>query len=367
MHISGVQIRSQDADYLVNRNAILVVEHKIPNSFAILENASLSAQLMHAPFIDAIKERLTKIPEDPDAIRYGGLAINSRPNGPAISIDGISTGKNTPFVIMGLESGRHTIKLTSNNGNKELSDFTFEEQTVQVVPGLLILSDFNGIGNNALSDVIIDSHHYRGLTFTVNGYPLNATLPAKARLARFDSYITIRENESFISHQIPTTPNEVRYFLISPRDYQNFSISVGSNPQGAEVFIDGFRTGFTTPYTFINISDGPHRIMVTKDGYLPQQRLIDLPHGADHLYQKSLDFALKQYQSGYLYVNSIPEGGKISIDNLFTGEVTPALFKSVPIGTHTIKVTGVNTSKTFDATVTSLEMTHLTADFTPRE
>ena len=50
---------------------------------------------------------------------------------------------------MGLESGRHTIKLTSNNGNKELSDFTFEEQTVQVVPGLLIPSDFNGIGNNA--------------------------------------------------------------------------------------------------------------------------------------------------------------------------------------------------------------------------
>ena len=115
------------------------------------------------------------------------------------------------------------------------------------------------------------------MTFTVNGYPLNATVPAKARLARFDSYITIRENESFISHQIPTTPNEDRYFLISPRDYQNFSISVGSNPQGAEVFIDGFRTGFTTPYTFINISDGPHRIMVTKDGYLPQQRLIDLP------------------------------------------------------------------------------------------
>ena len=109
---------------------------------------------------------------------------------------------------MGLESGRHTIKLTSNNSNKELIDFTFEEQTVQVVPGLLIPVDVNGIGNNALSDVIIDSHHYRGLNFTVNGYPLNATVPAKARLARFDSFVTIRENESFVSHQIPTTLNE---------------------------------------------------------------------------------------------------------------------------------------------------------------
>jgi hypothetical protein len=361
-------IRSQDADYLVNRNAILVVEHQEPNSSAIMENASISAPSMHAPFTDATNGRLIEMPEDPDTIRYGGLAISSRPNGPTIFIDGISTGKNTPSVIMGLESGRHTIKLTSGSSNKELSDFTFEEQIVQVVPGLLIPVDFNGIGNNVRSDVIIDSHNYRGLPFTVNGYPLNATVPAKARLARFDSFITIHENESFVSHQIPTTLNEELYLLIGPRDYQNFSISVSSNPRGAEVFIDGFRTGNTTPNIFGNISDGPHRIMVTKEGYLPQQRLIDLPHGADPLYRKSVDFVFTEYQSGYLSVNSIPEGGKVSIDNLFTGEVTPALFKSMPIGGHTVKVTGVTSSKTFyDVTVIPKDLTNLTADFTPVE
>jgi hypothetical protein len=285
-----------------------------------------------------------------------------------ISIDGISTEKTTPSVIMGLEPGSHTIKLNSDGANKEKSDFSFEEQSVWVVPGVLIPVDFNGIGNNALSEVIIDSHHYRGLPFTVNGYPLNVTLPAKARSARFDSFITIHENESFISHQIPTTLNVDRYLLISPRDYQTFSISVGSNPRGAEVFIDGFRTGFTTPYTFGNISDGPHRIMVTKGGYLPQQRLIDLPHGTDPLYRKSVDFVLNEYQSGYLYVNSIPVGGKVSIDNLFTGEVTPALFKSIPIGTHSVKVSGVNSSKTFsDVTVIPQDLTSLTADITALE
>jgi hypothetical protein len=285
-----------------------------------------------------------------------------------ISIDGISTGKPTPSVIMGLEPGSHTIKLTSDGTNMEKSDFSFEEQSVWVVPGVLIPVDFNGIGNNALSEGIIDSHRYRGLPFTVNGYPLNATVPAKARLARFDSFITIHENESFVSHQIPTTLTVDRYLLIGPRDYQNFSIFVSSNPRGAEVFIDGFRTGYKTPYIFGNISDGPHRIMVTKDGYLPQQHLIDLPHGADPLYRKSVDFVLNEYQSGYLYVNSIPEGGKVSIDNLFTGEVTPALFKLIPIGTHTVKVTGVNSSKTFyDVTVIPQDLTSLTADITALE
>ena len=82
----------------------------------------------------------------------------------------------------------------------------------------------------------------------------------------------------FISYPLPVIMDENRYQLFEPRDYQNLTISVNSNPRGAEVFIDGFRTGYSTPYTFGNISDGPHRIMVTKDGYLPQQKLIDLPH-----------------------------------------------------------------------------------------
>jgi hypothetical protein len=81
-----------------------------------------------------------------------------------------------------------------------------------------------------------------------------------------------------------------------------------------------------------------------------------------------VDFDLEEYPSGFLYVNSIPNGGKVSIDNLDTGEITPALFRSIPVGSHSVKVTGMNASKTFtDITITSLEMTNLTADFTPLE
>jgi hypothetical protein len=436
----------------VNRNAILVVEHQEPKSSAILQNASMTGQSLHAPFTDpidtypimnessrcqitlysdpegalvyidgiylgkitpyildvgrgeshtvrfeldgfapsetsftttnstsihtslyasghTIKGRLKDIPEDPDGIKYGGLSISSRPSGALISIDGISTGKTTPSVIMGLEPGSHTIKLVRGLREvNEKTEFVFEEQTVWVVPGVPIPVDINGIGYNSLSEVILDSHRYRGFPFTVNGYPLNATVPAKVRTARVDSFVTIHENESFISYQIPPILNEDRYLLFESRDYQNLSITVNSDPRGAEVFMDGFRTGYTTPYAFGNISDGPHRVMVTKDGYLPQQSLIDLPRGSVPSYKKSIDFVLEEYQSGFLYVNSIPKGGKVSIDNLFTGEVTPALFRSIPMGTHSVKVTGINASKTFsDITITSLEMANLTADFTPYE
>jgi len=443
-------IRFQDADYLVNRNAILVVEHKEPNSSAIVRNASTTTESQHAPFTDAIdmypiknesqrfqitldtdpggaliyvdniylgkttpysldvnegdfhtvrfeldgyepsetsftvanstsihtslynpvhttKGRLTEMPEDPDGIRYGGLAVNSRPNGAIISLDGIGTGKTTPSVIMGLEPGSHTIKLGQDHqdtSNKEKSDFSFEEQKVRVVPGVLIPVDFNGIGYHTFYNMIIDSRHFRGLPFTMNGYPNNATIPARMSAAQFDSFVTIHENNSFISYPLPVIIDENRYQLVEPRDYQHLTISVNSNPRGAEAFIDGFQTGYTTPYTFGNISDGPHRIMVTKDGYLPQQKLIDLPHYSVPISMTPIDFDLAEYPSGFLYVNSIPKGGKILIDNMNTGKITPALFRSIPSGSHSVKVTGVNASKTFpDITITSLEMTNLTVDF----
>jgi hypothetical protein len=448
------KIRLQDADYLVNRNAILVVEHQEPNSSAIIRNASTTAESQHAPFTDAgdmhpienesqrcqitlesdpsgalvyidgiylgkttpynldvikgdfhtvrfeldgyepsetsftatnstsiraylytpvhsTKGRLIEMPEDPDGIRYGGLSINSRPNGALISIDGISTGKTSPSVVVGLEPGIHTIKLgqyIQDSSSKEKSELSFEEQSIRVMPGVIIPVDINGIGNHMFSEVIIDSRHFRGLPFTVSGYALNATVPARMSTARFDSFVTIHENGSFVSFPLPVIMAENRYQLVEPRDWQDLSISVNSNPQGGEVFIDGFRTGYSTPFTFGNISDGSHRIMVTKDGYLPQQKLIDLPHFSVPISMTAVGFDLEEYPSGFLYVNSIPKGGKVSIDNLDTGEITPALFRSIPSGSHTVKVTGVNASKTFpDITITSLEMTNLTADFTPLE
>jgi hypothetical protein len=321
--------------------------------------------------VHTTKGRLTDVPEDPDGIRYGGLYINSRPNGAMIFIDGINTGKTTPSVIMGIEPGVHSIKLVREIRDTyitENSGFVFEDQSAFILPGVLGLVDINGISCIPDFDVIVDFSRFRGRPFTVNGHTYNETIPAKVKTSQSNSFITIHENQSYISYPIPVLLEEDHYLLLKHRDYQDLSISVISDPRGAEVFIDGFRTGFTTPFTFGNISDGPHMIMVTKVGYLPQQSILDLPHRSVPISMTTVDFDLEEYPSGFLYVNSTPEGGKVSIDGLFTGEITPALFRSISTGTHSVKVTGVNASKTFpDTTISSIEMKSLVADFTSHE
>ena len=142
------------------------------------------------------------------------------------------------------------------------------------------------------------------------------------------------------------------------------SIFVDSNPRGAEVFIDGFRTGFSTPYTFSNISDGPHRIMVSKPGYIPQERIINLLYTPVPLPTTNVSFILEEYPSGFLRVASDPPGATITLDGKDTGEVTPFLFSSVPIGLHSVTVSGKNMTKKYpDITVNALDTVNISADF----
>lgn len=345
----------------------LELEGYMPSETSFLASNSTSIRTSLYSPVHTTKGRLQDVPKDPDGIRYGGLYISSRPNGALISIDGVSTGRTTPSLFMGMEPGSHTIKLVRelrDQNTKGSAEFVFEEQSALVTAGVLGLVDINGIGYTRLFDVILDSRTSRGVPITLNGYPLNATLPTKISTPKSGSFVTLHENNAYISYSLPILTEDDRYLLLEPRTFQNLSIAVDSDPPGAEIFIDGFRTGFTTPYAFDNISDGTHRVMVTKNNYVPQQSLIELHRYSVPISTTPVYFILNEYPSGFLYVGSTPEGGKIFIDGLYTGEITPALFRSIPVGAHTVKVTGVNSSRTFhDVTITSLAMTNLTADF----
>jgi len=344
----------------------------VPSDVQITATNSTSIRPSLYTAVHSTKGRLTSEPVDPDGTRYGGLYVYSRPRSAEITLNGVNTGKVTPAVFMGLEPGIYTVKLGRLRDFTVLEEntFVFPDQTVRVLPEVITPVDISGIGNHEYADTIIDSRRYRGLPFTVNGYVNNKTVPAKINSPVFDSFVTFHENESFISYTIPVPYlwDETRYLLFEPREYQDLSISVSSSPPGADVFIDGFGTKYTTPYIFGNISDGTHRITVTKEGYLPEETLINLPRRSVPISTTPVDFVLEEYPSGFLYVSSIPEGGRVSIDNIYTGEVTPALFRSMPTGSHYVEVTLANATKKFyDVTINSLSMTNLTADFTPKE
>jgi hypothetical protein len=78
----------------------------------------------------------------------------------------------------------------------------------------------------------------------------------------------------------------------------------------------------------------------------------------------NVSFFLEEYTSGFLRVASDPLGATIAIDGKDTGEVTPMLFSSVPIGLHSVTVSGNNMTKRFpDITVNAIDVVNISADF----
>jgi hypothetical protein len=305
----------------------------------------------------------------PEKTSHGGLYVNSRPRPASISLDGIQVPQRTPAVIFGLREGSYTVQLSAEQSDpllRDRSDIQFEEREVYVYPDAIVPVDITAT-TSPLREIILDSNHLRGEQFTINGHTIKKTIPEKINSPVFDSFITIFQNQSYVSYPLTVTVNEDHYLVIEPRQHQSLSVFINSRPRGAEVFIDGFRTGFSTPYTFSNISDGPHRIMVTKTGYIPQERIINLIRYSVPLATTSVSFSLDEYPNGFLKVASDPQGASISLDGKDTGEVTPMLFSSVPTGLHSVTISGNNVTTRYpDITVNAVYLINITADLQGR-
>jgi hypothetical protein len=312
------------------------------------------------------KGRSDEMLPERDKTRHGGLYINSRPRPAFISLDGVQMPQKTPAVIYGLKEGTYTVRLSFGKTDpfiREKSDIQFEDQEVYVYPYCIVPVDI--AANSFLSrEIIIDSHDLRGEPFTVNGQAIRKIIPDKITTPVFNSFITIFQNQSYVSYNLPVMINDDHYLLIEPHQHYNLSVFVDSSPRGAEVFIDGFRTGFSTPYTFFNISDGPHRIMVSKPGHIPQERIVNLLYTPVPLSTTNVSFTIEEYPSGFLRVVSDPPGAAITLDGRDTGEITPLMVSSVPLGLHSVTVSDNNMTRKFpDITVNALDIMNISADF----
>jgi|WetSurMetagenome_2_1015567.scaffolds.fasta_scaffold04759_2 hypothetical protein len=332
-------------------------------------NDTTICQKMYTP-VYTTKGRTDDLVPEPDSVHQGGLYVLSRPGPSFVYIDGVRVSRRTPVVINGLKEGKHAIRLSldlSDGLSTSRPDIYFEDREVYVHPSSLIPVDV-AASTAPSKTMIIDSDALRGEPFTVNGNTAQDTMPAEVQIPRSSSYITVFHNLSYISYPITESVDENMYHGIKPRAYYNLNVSVDSAPQGAEVFIDGFRTGYSTPYTFANISDGPHRIIVSKPGYIPRERLISLAYTSVPISTTDVHVTLEDYSWGFLRVESNPPGAGISIDGLDSGEVTPYLFPLMPTGSHSLKVTGNNITKMFyDRTVDALQEANITADLNEYE
>jgi subtilisin-like proprotein convertase family protein len=77
-------------------------------------------------------------------------------------------------------------------------------------------------------------------------------------------------------------------------------IQISSNPQGAQVYLDGSNTGQITNCTLTDISPGTHQIKLVKEGYIDQQSSTTVTNGET----AQLSFTLSQHSLSIMNIDS---------------------------------------------------------------
>ena len=117
------------------------------------------------------------------------------------------------------------------------------------------------------------------------------------------------------AHEPPPPPEDLK------------GLQVVSNPDSAEVYIDGHFLG-VSPVTQEDISEGWHRVVVRKAGYYEQSAWVQF-QGGGMVYQADLEQII-----GFLKVSVSPAGSIVTVggDMVAPGTVT------LPVGTYTVRV-----------------------------
>jgi len=289
---------------------------------------------------------MEKISSDNEALLdqelFGGVYVTSSPDGATIYIDGKKTSLVTPGVVYGLADGKHTVKVMKGKQKDKVS-FPVESKEVWVDEGVVTPVAFSVAENPVLLNPVINSTGYYDSEFTFNGQTTIKRIPAEINLqssSPSDNFIVVRIGDAYLSNNLVLS-YDVDEIEIEPRYYSLQNLWVESDPAGADIYLDGFPTGYSTPYLIRNVSDGHHIVSLSKPGYLPVESTLWMSD-KDQVRR----FIMESYLHGSLEVTSEPSGGKIYINNKNTGQKTPFTFQYLQAGTYTVKVVQNKTQDT---------------------
>ena len=110
-------------------------------------------------------------------------------------------------------------------------------------------------------------------------------------------------------------------------------LTVTSTPIGAQILLDGENNGFLTPVDLTGLTPGQHTVTVSKAGYAPETRTIEVASRSKLVL--SVQLALL---AATLSVTSEPAGAKVYLDGKDLGHVTPLQVSVEKPGNHTILV-----------------------------
>ena len=282
----------------------------------------------------------------PPATTYLSLKISTSPSGAFVFINGDSLGR-TPLQNHTLRKGTYRLHVSKDDyeakdttvvlENAHIYDFAFilnplkkENET----SGQIVVSQ----QNKKVTEVRVATMAIRskpsGADLWLNGKLIGRTPVQKNRLKPGSYQIKlIKEGFEAYSGLVQLNAGEKRDLNITLTPLRG-TLHIETEPPGARVRIDGQEIpNRLTPFTYGNLREGVHRILVQKEGYAAHQSEVEINHS-----QNAVKKIVLTPLQGTLSVRVIP-WGTIYIDDQIQKTSTDVKYEiKLPVGKHVLRV-----------------------------
>jgi hypothetical protein len=215
---------------------------------------------------------------------YGELRITSDPSGAEVFIEGRNVGK-TPYVNLRQPSGSYNVRLSSDLYSDAHDQVLVSDgqKTEKFIP---LSKNFGTLTINAGgADIYVNGEKAGSDAYTANLPPGQYTVAAKRALHKDD------EREVFV------LLGQTETVALSPQPRQG-AVSIVTQPfeaRGADIFVNNRRRSETTP-AVIPLLIGNYEITVKKQGFLDQNRKVDIKEGQE----EELTFRMQTFEGSML-------------------------------------------------------------------
>lgn len=240
-----------------------------------------------------------------------------------------------------LQNSSYNEILNNNAGYNKIGIYLNRSNSNHIVENILVKNEIaiaiNLSKNDNLSNYFV-SNRYNILTNQNDTIPNRGIWRDSVLAEHTERYLRLYQKNLDNGHP-ETGPIRPRFYSAdrSPK----FLIQIKSNPQGAEIQLDGRPYGKLTPCNVELTHGGKHSVDLYLSGYEPYTQELYLTH-PEIIDAKLRPIEISKTQQNvsdvHITINSSPRGASIWVDKNFTGKSTPSKIYFNSNGNHTYEL-----------------------------
>jgi hypothetical protein len=264
----------------------------------------------------------------------GNIQVVSTPSGAMVTLDR-SQSANTPYTFYNIPVGTHEVSVYMSGYQTWYSTLNVNEQQTSYVNAVLqpiVTTGTLSVSSSPSGAAVYVDGIYQGVTSTTIGNLVPGSHSVKLTKAGYQDWTgSVSIASGSTTYLSPT-------LVVNPQP-QYATVSISSNPSGANVYGDGVYIGQTrsgSPLTFTNVKPGVHTLRLTKSGYQDYETTQNVVAGQDYVVSVTLN-PVQNPTTGGISVISAPSGAEVYLNNAFKG-LTPITLDSLAPGSYTVLV-----------------------------